>query len=99
MINVKYKNIELESLFTRGNCANFKAVLSRKLFIQALCSFKNLLYIINNVVELEYYRYLNYKRNSTFSTVTVEGANLIGNIVFMEEDQGKSITIYDLLIK
>lgn len=99
MITVKYKNIELDGLFNRGNGSTFKAVMSKKLFMQALYSFKNILYIINNVVELEFYRYLHYKRNSTFSTVTVEGANMTGNIVFLEEDQGKSITIYDLLIK
>lgn len=99
MVKVEFQNIELESLFTRGSGTAFKAIMSKKLFMQALCSFRNILYIINNVVELEYYRYLNYKRNSTFSTVTVEGANIIGNVVFLEEEQGKRITIYDLLIK
>lgn len=99
MVSMKYKNIELDSLFNRGNSSTFKAITNKKLFMQALYSFKNILIIINNVVELEYYHYLHYKRNSTFSTITVEGANLTGNIVFSEEDQGKSITIYDILIK
>lgn len=98
MVIVKYKDIELESLFAHGSGMTFKKAMSKKLFMKALYSFKNLLYIINNVVELEYYRYLHYKRNPTFSTVTVEGANLTGNIVFSEEDQGKSITIHNLLI-
>ncbi len=74
------------------------AVMNKKLFMQKLCSFRTLLHIINNAVELKFYRYLHYKRNSTFSTVTVECAGLYGNLVFSEEEQGKKVTIYDLIL-
>ena len=98
MVDIKYQNTELESLFTRGKSTTFKAIMSKKLFIQALCSFKTLLYIMNNVVDLRCYAYLHYKQNPTFSTVTVEGAGLRGNLVFGEVEQGKGIVIYDLII-
>lgn len=99
MIDIKYQNAELESLFTRGKSATFKTIMNKKLFMQALYSFKTLLNIINNVVELKIYSYLHYKHNATFSTVTVEGAGLNGDLVFLEEEQGRRVTIYDLIIK
>ena len=98
MIDIAYQNTELESLLTRGSSATFKAVMNKKLFMQKLCSFSTLLHVINNVVELKFYSYLHYKRNSTFSTVTVESTGLYGNIVFSEEEQGKRVTIYDLIL-
>lgn len=98
MVDIKYHNTELESLFTRGKSTTFKTVMSKKLFMKALCSFKTLLNIINNVVELKLYYYLRYKRNSTFSTVTLEGAGVYGSLIFLEGEQGKSITIYNLII-
>lgn len=98
MVKISYQNTELESLLTRGRSAMFKAVVNKKSFMQKLCSFKTLLYIINNVVELKFYRYLHYKRNSTFSTVTVECTGLYGDLVFREDEQGKKVTIYDLIL-
>lgn len=98
MIHVIYQNTELESLFTRGKSTAFKVVMNKKLFMQALYSFKALLRIVNNVVELKSYNSLHYKHNSTFSTVTVEGAGFMGNLVFSEDEHGQRITIYDLII-
>lgn len=98
MVDITYQNTELESLFTCGKSSTFKAVKSKKLFMQALCSFKTLLHIINDVVELKFYSYLHYKHNSTYSTVTVECAGLYGDLVFSEDEQGKKVTIYDLII-
>ena len=76
MIDISYQNTELESLLTSGKSTTFKAVIDKKLFMRKLCSFKMLLHIINNVVELKFYRYLHYKHNSTFSTVTLECTGL-----------------------
>ena len=98
MVDISYQNTELENLLTRGRSATFKAVMNKKLFMQKLCSFKTLLHIINNVVELKFYSYLHYKHNSTFSTVTLESAEIYGDLVFSEEEQGKKVTMYDLII-
>ena len=98
MIIVKYKNTELESLFNRGYSTTFKAIANKKLFMQALYSFKRILSIINYVIELEYYKSLHYKHNTFFCNVTIDGAGQTGNIIFTEENQGTSITIYDLLL-
>ncbi len=41
MVDIAYQNTELESLFTRGKSATFKAVMNKKLFMQKLMWFQD----------------------------------------------------------
>lgn len=98
MISVDYRNKEVESLFTGGKSVVYKAIMGKKMFMKAISAFKALLSIINNMVELKNYRFLKYNKAATCSSVTLEGAGVLGNVLFSETEEGRGITILDFII-
>ena len=98
MVLTIYKNKDIEALFTSGTSLAYKAIMNKKVFVHALYAFKSILDTIDNVIELKAYQFLQYTKNSTFSSVVVRGSGVLGNILFSENEQGNTITIYELII-
>lgn len=98
MVNINYRNKEIESLFTSGKSVAYKAIMGKKVFMKAISAFKALLSIINNMVELKRYQFLKYCKTTAYSSVTIECAGVLGNVFFSEAEEGRSITIYDFII-
>lgn len=98
MIKVSYNNTELESLLERRASRTYQWLLQKKGFIKALCAFKTILSVIDNIVELKYYKYLRHKKGIDFSSVTIEASGICGDLLFKEESLGHSIVIHDLII-
>ena len=98
MVIIIYNNKDIEDLFTSGINLAYRAIMNKKVFMHALYAFKSILEVIDNVIELNAYQFLQYTKNSTFSSVVVRGSGVLGNILFSENEQGNSITIYELII-
>lgn len=99
MVKVRYINKELETLFTKSNSPTFQSLESKTVFLKSLFAFKELLLFIDNVMDLRIYQWLHLRRGSDYSSVTIEGSGLKGDVLFKEAENGSSIILYDLIIQ
>lgn len=98
MVEIKYHNSELEALMENGKSRTYQWLSSKKCFLKALSAFRAILYVIDDIVDLKYYKWLMHKKGVDFSSVTIEASGVCGNLLFKEENLGHSIIIHDLIL-
>lgn len=98
MIKVSCNNPELRSLMQEGKSTLYKEISRKRGFLKALRAFLSLLQVIHDTTDLLFYKQYQYKQNVNRSYVHINSSNIQSKLLFLEQEQGTSITITDLII-
>lgn len=92
MIEVFYANRELKDVVVSCKGEAFANAKSKKVLKDSISSFSSLLLVVDDISDLVYYRFIEYKRYSQYSSVLIADFELF----FYEGVDSSSITIYKI---